>query len=182
MTNVVIISGSTSNNSRLNGLEQEAIAFLNKKDVSYEQITVRELPAEDLIHAKFDSPAIIAANEKVEKSDAVIILTPVFKASYTGVLKAYLDLLPQKGFVDKSVLPLVIGGSFGHLLMIDYALKPVISSLGAETVLQGVYVLDKEIERTEDHRFFVENHVKERLDKELNRLHSLLSMKELQLK
>ncbi|MGG0891346.1 NADPH-dependent FMN reductase [Cytobacillus horneckiae] len=176
MTKVVIISGGTSANSRLNGLENEAISFLNKSGATFERIIVRDLPAEDLLHAKFDSPAIIEANKKVAEADAVIVLTPVYKAAYTGVLKAYLDLLPQKGFVDKVILPLVIGGTFGHLLMIDYALKPVFSALGAETILHGVYVLDSEVERTEDNSYFLDHEVQKRLQKELANLTAFLKV------
>ncbi|MDQ0896682.1 NAD(P)H-dependent oxidoreductase [Paenibacillus sp. V4I7] len=62
------------------------------------------------------------------------------EASYTGVLKAFLDLLPQKGLECKVVLPLAVGGTISHLLAIDYALKPVLSALGARNILQGVYV------------------------------------------
>ncbi|MDQ0268827.1 NADPH-dependent FMN reductase [Cytobacillus purgationiresistens] len=178
MTKVAIISGGPSANSRLNGLENETVAFLKKEGISFEQIKVRELPAEDLLHAIFDSPDIIAAHKKVETADAVIILTPVYKASYTGVLKAYLDLLPQKGFVDKAILPLVIGGTFGHLLMIDYALKPVFSALGATTIFHGAYVLDSEVERTEDESFFIDHEVQKRLQKELSNLAAFLKVNE----
>jgi FMN reductase len=66
---------------------------LNEKGVP---INVSDLPAEDLISAHFD-PAIQQANELVEKADAIIVASPVYKASYTGVFKTYLDLLPQKG-------------------------------------------------------------------------------------
>lgn len=61
-----------------------------------------ELPAEDLIHTKFESEAIVKANGLVAEADAVIVVSPVYKASYTGVLKTFLDLVPQKGWPAKS--------------------------------------------------------------------------------
>jgi FMN reductase len=45
----------------------------------------------------------------------------------------------------KTVLPIATGGSPAHLLAIDYALKPVLSALGATDLLQGVYVVDKQL-------------------------------------
>jgi FMN reductase len=108
-------------------------------------IKVRDIPAEDLLYAKFDSEAIVSANALVAAADAVFVATPIYKASYTGVLKAFLDLLPQKGLERKIVLPLAVGGTLSHLLAIDYALKPVLSALGAQNILQGVYVLDKQV-------------------------------------
>ncbi|WP_274854439.1 NADPH-dependent FMN reductase [Bacillus methanolicus] len=170
MAKAVIISGATSVNSRLNGIEQEVVAFLTREQIEFEQIKVRELPPEDLIYGKFDSPEIAIANKKVESADAVIVLTPVYKASFTGVLKTYLDLLPQKGLANKIILPLVIGGTFGHLLVIDYALKPVLSALGATTILNGVYTLDTQVERIEDNQYELDSEAHERLQKALTDL------------
>ncbi|WP_176471990.1 NAD(P)H-dependent oxidoreductase, partial [Shouchella clausii] len=62
-------------------------------------------------------------------------------------LKTYLDLLPQKSFENKILLPIVIGGSFGHLLAIEYALNPLLSALGANHIVNGVYTIDKQVER-----------------------------------
>ncbi len=62
---------------------------------------------------------------------AVVVATPIYKAAYTGGLKALFDILPQSALRGKTVLPLATGGSPAHLLAIDYALKPVLSALGA---------------------------------------------------
>ena len=90
-------------------------------------------------------------------------MTPVYKASYSGILKTYLDLIPQKGLENKTILPIVIGGSSAHLLMIEYALKPVLSALGANQFTQGVYVVDQQIERLDGNRFILGEEAQERL-------------------
>lgn len=64
------------------------------------------------------------------------------KAAYTGLLKAFLDLLPQYALGGKTVLPLVTGGTPAHVLAVDYALRPVLASMGAQ-VGQGYFVLDQ---------------------------------------
>jgi len=174
LTKVAIISGSSSVHSRLNGIENEVISFLKENDFSIEQVRVIDLPPEDLIHAKYDSEEIKKTNKKIEEADAIVVLTPVFKAAYSGVLKAYLDLLPQKAFVHKPILPIVIGGSPGHLLVIDYALKPVFNALGATITLKGVYVIDSMIERLPKNQFRVDVDAKERLHEELSILVNLL--------
>ncbi|WNQ12839.1 NADPH-dependent FMN reductase [Paenibacillus aurantius] len=150
MGKVILISGSPSISSRTTGVLDYAERLVREAGHTAQWIHVRELPAEDLLHAKFDSPAILEANRLVEEADAVILATPVYKASYTGVLKAFLDLLPQKGLAGKIVLPLAVGGTIAHLLAIDYALKPVLSALGSPTLLGGVFLLDSQIQRTED--------------------------------
>jgi GNAT superfamily N-acetyltransferase len=68
------------------------------------------------------------------------VATPVYQAAYSGLLKVFLDLLPQFAFRGKAVLPLVTGGSPAHVLAVDYALRPVLSQLGAAHIGQGWFV------------------------------------------
>lgn len=133
------------------------------------------LPAQDLIQANFNSEQIVRANKKVEDSSIIVILTPVFKASFTGVLKAYLDLSPQNGLKGKTVLPIAVGGNFGHLLMIDYALKPVLAALGATNILKGAYILDSQIKKIENNKYEIDDEAKNRLEASLNFLKNALS-------
>lgn len=149
MTKIVAIAGSPSHPSRSYSVLEEAQKILNVQGAELEILLVRDLPAEDLLHARFDSAAINAATAKVTAADAVIISTPVYKAAYTGVLKAFLDLLPQKALVGKPILPIATGGTLAHLLAIDYALNPVLGVLGAAHILQGVYLVDTQFQRLE---------------------------------
>lgn len=150
MPKIVIISGSPNPTSRLNGMIGYVRQKLAEQHYETSVITVVSLPAEDLVQAKFGSPAIQEANALVEQADAVIIASPVYKASFTGVLKAYIDLLPQKGFDGKIIAPLFIGGTIAHLLSIDYSLKPVLASMGAKHYVSGVYAVDSQINRTQE--------------------------------
>ena len=162
MTNVVIINGANSSTSRVVGVQK----YIERVVSNAESVKVHQLPAEDLISANFKSEAIIAANTLVEKAEVVIILTPVYKAAYSGILKTYLDLLPQKGLENKIVIPVAVGGSLHHLLAIDYALKPVLSALGATNILQGVYILDQYIQRV-GNDFILDQEISERIDQQL---------------
>lgn len=149
MTKIVAIAGSPSHPSRSYAVLEEAQKILKSQGVELEILLVRDLPAEDLVQARFDSPAIIAATAQIAAADAVIISTPVYKAAYTGILKAFLDLLPQKALVSKPILPIATGGTLAHLLAIDYALNPVLGVLGATHILQGVYLVDNQFQRLE---------------------------------
>ncbi|TXK85569.1 NADPH-dependent FMN reductase [Paenibacillus sp. N3.4] len=163
MAKVVIISGSPTPTSRLHGVIELAKSALLQAGLEVEWIKVRDIPAEDLLYANFNSEAILKANAHVAEADAVFVATPVYKASYTGVLKAFLDLLPQKGLERKIVLPLAVGGTISHLLAIDYALKPVLSSLGAQNILQGVYVIDKQVTWGDQGQAILDDEVSSRL-------------------
>lgn len=177
MTKAVVIYGGNSKQSRLKGILDKVDSFFQKEGFSSDTIFVHELPANDLIQANYKSEAILEANAKVESAQVVVVLTPVYKAAYTGILKTYLDLLPQKGLEGKTVLPLVLGGSFGHLLVIDYALKPVLSALGATDILGGAYVLDTQIEYTENNQYLISPEAEERLDRVLNTLKEKMKQK-----
>jgi FMN reductase len=168
MSKLTIISGSPAEQTRLNGVLDEIVKQAKKENLNPEIIQIRELPSEDLIQAKFDSEEIIKANKKVEDSSIIIILTPVYKASFTGVLKTYLDLLPQNCLEGKTILPVAIGGTYGHLLMIDYSLKPVLSALGATHILKGVFVLDSQVKNLGSNHYEIDEEAKDRLGASFN--------------
>ncbi|MFC7750848.1 NADPH-dependent FMN reductase [Paenibacillus thermoaerophilus] len=162
---ITIIAGSPNKVSRLNGLTQFVEENLRASgNVQVNWVRAVELPPEDLIYARFDSPDVREANGKVEEADAVVVASPVYKASYTGVLKTYLDLLPQKALEGKIVLPLFIGGTISHLLAIDYALKPVLAALGARHVLGGVFAVDGWVTKSDQGGYELTEELKARLE------------------
>lgn len=150
MPKVVIVSGSPNESSRLNGIIRYVQEQLSAQSLDVQLLTVTSLPPEDLIFTKFNSPAIVEANQLIASADAVLFASPVYKASYTGVLKTFIDLIPEKGLAGKIIAPFFIGGSYAHLLSMDYAFKPVVSALGARIFASGVYAVDKQIERSGD--------------------------------
>lgn len=166
----VIINGGNSKQSRLTGIQNMVEYFFEEADFAFNTIYVHDLPAEDLIRTNFASQEIIEANKFVEAADVIVVLTPIYKASFTGILKTYLDLLPEKALKGKVILPFAIGGSFGHLLAIEYALNPVLSALGATDILKSVYVVDQQIERLENNRFLVVPEARERIEATLEQL------------
>lgn len=149
MALIVAISGSPSGGSRTLALTRHVAERVGREGHETAVINVRDLPAAALLGAQCDDPAIQAAVGLVERATAVIVATPVYKAAYSGVLKAFLDLLPQFGLAGKSVLPLATGGSLAHVLAIDYALRPVLASMGARHIVNGLFFLDKHLERLE---------------------------------
>ena len=72
-------------------------------------------------------------------ADAVIAVTPVFSASYSGLFKSFFDVLDPQSLVGKPVLMAATGGSARHSLVLDYALRPLFSYLKATMVSTGVF-------------------------------------------
>jgi len=142
---VLLLGGSPSSPSttwRLQQLVGERLAALGHRTGA---LQVRELPALALLRADVRDPAIADAVARVRDADAIVIGTPVYKASFSGVLKAFLDLLPQDGLADKLVLPLATGGSQSHMLALDYALRPVLASLAPRHILPSIFATSEQL-------------------------------------
>ena len=142
---VVTLGGSPSQRSRSGVLLDKTRQWLQQQGVEVVSYQVRDFPAEDLLHARFDSPKVIDLLQQVANADGLVIATPVYKASFSGALKTVLDLLPERALAHKVVLPIATGGSIAHMLAVDYALKPVLSALKAQEMLHGIFAEDSQI-------------------------------------
>lgn len=171
---VISLAGSPSPHSRSAALMAEAHARLRERGITVRAYGVHDFPAEDLLQGRFDSPAVLALVDELGRADGVIVGTPVYKASYSGVLKALLDLLPERVFADKVLLPFAVGGSPAHMLVLDYALRPVLAALKAQEILHGVYALDSQIIRQET-RVVLEPVLTERLQHALGQFELALA-------
>ena len=175
MAEIVTIAGSPSAGSRSAAVLAYARRLLERHELRTAAITVRDLPPEDLIYGRADSPAIQAQVALLREARAVIVATPVYKASLSGVLKSFLDLLPPRLLSGKVVLPLATGGSPLHALAADYALLPVLAALGAQHTLNSVYLIDSQI-RFDEVGLSLDAPVAERLDGALHDLLEALSV------
>ena len=142
---VVSLGGSPSLRSRSGVLLDRAKHWLHNQGVEVVTFQVRDFPAEDLLHARFDSPKVQHFLQLVAQADGLVVATPVYKASFAGALKTLLDLLPERALEHKVVLPIATGGSIAHMLAVDYALKPVLSALKAQETLQGIFADDSQV-------------------------------------
>ena len=168
MADILLISGSPTASSRSGALLSYSQNWLrNKSSFETVLVSVRDFPADDLILAKYDSPAFDSFKQQISDATGIVVSTPIYKAAYTGSLKALLDILPQYAFRGKTILPIASGGSLGHLLAIDYAIKPVLSTLGASDVLQGVYLVDQQF-RVENGQPIIAEEIQQRLDESLS--------------
>lgn len=149
MTYAVTISGSPSANSRSARLLRFVEQSLEASGVAVRRIDVRALPPAALLAADTSNDELRHALAQIDGAQAVVVATPVYKAAYSGLLKAFLDVLPQDGLAGKLVAPFATGGSPAHLLALDYALKPVLGALGAQHILRGVFAVDQQVPKEE---------------------------------
>lgn len=80
----------------------------------------------------------------VEQADVLVVATPVYRGSYTGMFKHFFDFIHQDALIDKPVLLAATGGSERHALVIDHQLRPLFSFFQARTLPLGVYATDQD--------------------------------------
>ena len=142
---ILLIAGSPSERSRSAALLDAVQLHLELRGAQVERVLIRDLSPQALVLADVGHPSIAQAVAKVARAQAIVVATPIYKAAYSGVLKLFLDLLPQTAFKGKTVLPLATGGSPNHMLALDYALRPVLQALGADHILPGVFATDGQV-------------------------------------
>ncbi|HEY8607581.1 MAG TPA: NADPH-dependent FMN reductase [Noviherbaspirillum sp.] len=167
---ILLLAGSPSNPSRSTRLLHFAGDRLALRGQPSTRLHVLDLPPQALLHADFTNETIRLAQAAVAHADAVIVATPVYKAAYSGILKAFLDLLPQDGLAGKLVLPLATGGSQSHMLALDYALRPVLSALGARHVLPSIYATDAQVEWHREQGLAIADPIVRRIDEGIDNL------------
>jgi FMN reductase len=173
---VLLLAGSPSEPSRsaalLDAVAQRLRAHQGVGEAVFvvERLDVRTLNAPALLLADWDHPQVVAALAQVAKAQVIVVATPVYKAAYSGLLKVFLDLLPQTALAGKTVLPLATGGSPHHMLALDYALRPVLQSLAARHILPGVYATDVQIPKGDDKAYSLLPEIAQRLDEAVGNL------------
>jgi FMN reductase len=93
----------------------------------------------------WSDPTLISLGEEVAASDVAIFASPTYKASYTGMLKAFLDRYGSNGLAGVVAVPVMTGGWPGHLLAVEVHLRPVLVELGATVPARGLYVTEPEL-------------------------------------
>ncbi len=90
--------------------------------------------------------AVVRAVADVQGASAVVVASPTYKASYTGVLKLFLDQFAAGSLAGVLAFPLMLGGAWVHALAPEVFLKPVLVELGASCPVSGLFLLDTDYE------------------------------------
>lgn len=139
---VVGVSGSPGRVSRSRALLELALAALERQGSAPARlIDLAQLPSDGLLGRR-DDREVADALGAVADAGILVVSTPIYRATYSGLLKVFFDLLPQDALAGKVVIPIATGGGPSHLLAVDHGLRPLLASVGALVVATGVYGTD----------------------------------------
>jgi len=144
------ISGSPGTRSKSRTLLERALVALSDRGATATLIDLATLPADALL-ARRRADEIDSALGSVGQATIIVASTPVYRATYSGLLKVFFDLLPLNGLVGKTAIAIATGGSSAHQLVIDHGLRPLFASVGAVTTPTGVYGTDSAFENGVPH-------------------------------
>ena len=148
--NAVGISGSPGARSKSRTLLERVLIALSDRGANATLIDLATLPADALLGRR-RADEVERALGSVSQASIVVASTPVYRATYSGLLKTFFDLLPLDGLAGKTAIAIATGGSSAHQLVIDHGLRPLFASVGAVTTPTGVYGTDSAFENGVPH-------------------------------
>jgi FMN reductase len=93
-----------------------------------------------------DVADLVGDLQAIESASLLVVGSPVYKGSYTGLLKHLIDLINYPALLGTPVALLAAGGSDRHALVIEHQLRPLFAFFGAKTLATGVFLTDKTIQ------------------------------------
>jgi FMN reductase len=93
-----------------------------------------------------DDAEVGAAVQHVLEADVLVVASPTYKATYSGLLKAFLDRLGTGSLNGAGAVPMLLGGAPNHQLAVDVHFTPLLLELGASVPGRGLFVLESEID------------------------------------
>lgn len=140
---VVGVSGSPSASSKSRRLLEDVLAAFGESGAATTLIDLAALPADALLGRRASSDVQLAL-ASVASAEIVAVSTPVYRATYSGLLKVFCDLFAPGALGGKVAIPIATGGGPAHALCIDHGLRPLLASVGAVVVAAGIYGTDAE--------------------------------------
>jgi FMN reductase len=148
MLKVTIVVGNPKPQSRTRLIAEKFVARCLRSD-TYE-LEVIDLANHTNQIFLWPSEEMAQLNERVASSNLIVVASPTYKATYTGLLKAFLDRYPANGLRGVVAVPLMTGADLTHSMGPTSNLTPLLSELGAIVPLRGLYFITGEMDHIEN--------------------------------
>ena len=143
---VVAVSGGLQRPSKSAALAEHLLELISSEIPCQQRLIEMGQVAPEIAGAVWRSQlpgAVVQQLVAVEQADVLVVATPVFRGSYTGLFKHFFDFIDQDALIDKPILLAATGGSERHSLVIDHQLRPLFSFFQARTLPLGIYATDQ---------------------------------------
>ena len=147
---VTIVVGNPKRQSRTRAIAESLMAELLGDWADEYDVGVVDLADHASEMFAWPSDVLAAIASRVAASDLVVVASPTYKASFTGLLKAFLDRYQTKALQDVDVIALMTGADDRHSLTPSTSLVPLLSELGAQVVGPGLYFVTADMDRVAD--------------------------------
>ena len=165
---VVAVSGSLHAPSKTTALVREILASLGSTvPIDAHVIEVNDIGPEFAGALRRDQLPESVEQEllRIEGADLLIVASPVYRASFTGLFKHLFDFVGQYALVDTPVLLVATGGSDRHALILEHQFRPLFGFFQALTLPIGVYANNSDFDNTESGKYVVSSlQLQERID------------------
>jgi FMN reductase len=142
MSEIIGFAGSLSRPSRTRALVSAAVKSTAERTGRYGAVyDLRDFGTSlgsATVIGDLDTDARVVV-ERILNAEALVVGTPVYKGSYTGLFKHLFDLIEPAALKDKPILLTATGGGDRHALVIEHQIRPLFGFFEAATIATGVY-------------------------------------------
>jgi FMN reductase len=147
---VAVVVGNPRSGGRTTTVAEAVASWVTRSLPGSHATTTYELS--ELTGELFDwnSARVAAVNEAVRTSDLAVFASPTYKASFTGLLKVFLDRYPSEGLAGLVAVPVMLGAAPNHHLAVETQLRPVLVDLAAVMPTKGLFVVDSQLDTLDE--------------------------------
>jgi FMN reductase len=134
---LIAINASPSDTSKTHAVAAAAVELATDADGAV--LDIGSLDADALL-LRGEHPSVAAAIRAIDQADVVVLVTPTYRATYSGLLKVLLDQLPSAALAGKACILAATAGGPLHFLSLDTGMRALVASLDGWSVPTVVYV------------------------------------------
>ena len=146
MSNIVVLVGNPQPSSRTRLVAEEVAQRIAARSGARVSETIDLADAASLLF-RFPDDTVDELRRRVAAADLVVVASPTYKATYTGLLKAFLDRFAAGELRGVTAIPLLTIGAPAHALAVEHGLRPLLVELGASAPTRGIAFPASETDR-----------------------------------
>jgi len=144
--NIVLVVGNPKPGSRTLTVGRAVADQVGRMCATQHHVTTLDLVdiGHDLLNSK--SATVLQALRTVQDADLLVVASPTYRGTYSGLLKLFFDQANSHEFRGRPAIPVMIGGDRRHALAVEVLLRPLLVEVGAVIPTRGLFVCESDLE------------------------------------